>query len=109
MYRDGVYRFIYGHEDYTKTILFLDAASGVWQKPVSLHMKFEDKWFSAGGVNYALDTSLFDGQRILVFVRDTMFSYHWKTGEIYAQGSGQVKARDDIDQITEVLGPLIKP
>ena len=45
----------------------------------------------------------------LVFVRDTMFSYHWKTGEIYAQGSGQVKARDDIDQITEVLGPLIKP
>jgi len=109
MYRDGVYRFIYKYEDHTKSLLFLDSTSGVWQRAVSLHMKFEDKWFSAGGMNYALDASLFDGERILGFVRDTVFSYHWKTDKIYAQGSGQVRVRDDIDQITEVLGPLIKP
>jgi hypothetical protein len=109
MYREGVYRFIYQHKDHTKSLLFLDSASGVWQRAVSLYMKFEDEWFSVGGMNYALDTSLFDGERSLAFVRDTVFSYHWKTGEVYVQGSGQVRVRDDIGLITETLGPLIEP
>ena len=101
MYQGGVYRIHYVSAEGVTTELLLDGASGEWQRALSFHLQFEKDEFVWS--NQILNEELFDGERILGFVRDTIYSYHWKSGMLYVQGSGQVRVVDEFPTLAEKL------